>query len=95
MRKNDSGCIQEKQKGAFGRQWRFGFTGTAHCCRIRWKIQNGKKGATVKAWGGSPKVDTVKGNEVTMKVTKAKAAKVKVDSNVTVTESDGEEMQGC
>lgn len=54
-----------------------------------------KKGATVKAWGGSPKVVTVNGNEVTLKMTKAKAAKVKVDSNVTVTESDGEEMQGC
>ena len=54
-----------------------------------------KKGATVNALGGAPKVVAVNGNEVTLKVTKAKAAKVKVDSSVTVNESDGEEMQGC
>ena len=54
-----------------------------------------KKGATVKALGGSPKVMSVNGNEVTLRMTKAKAAKVKVDSNVTVAESDEDEMQGC
>jgi hypothetical protein len=54
-----------------------------------------KKGATVSALGGSPKVVSVTGKEVTLRFGKAKAAKIKVDSNVTVTESAGDEMQGC
>lgn len=54
-----------------------------------------KKGATVNALGGTPKVVAVNGNEVTLKLTKEKAAKVKVDASVTVSESEGEEMQGC
>lgn len=54
-----------------------------------------KKGATVKALGGAPKIVSVQGNEVTLRLTKAKAAKVKVDSNVTLTESEADEMQGC
>ena len=54
-----------------------------------------KKGASVLAMGGSPKVVSVEGNDVTLRLSKAKAAKVKVDSKVTVTESDGDEMQGC
>lgn len=54
-----------------------------------------KKGATVSAAGGSPKVVSVEGNEVTLRFSKAKAAKVKVDSSMTLTESDGDEMQGC
>ncbi|OGU10675.1 MAG: hypothetical protein A2075_06010 [Geobacteraceae bacterium GWC2_58_44] len=54
-----------------------------------------KKGATVSARGGAPKVLSVEGNEVTLRFNKAKAAKIKVDSNLTVTESDGDDMQGC
>ncbi|OGU04928.1 MAG: hypothetical protein A2075_02285 [Geobacteraceae bacterium GWC2_58_44] len=54
-----------------------------------------KKGVNVSALGGSPKVVSVDGNEVTLRFSKAKAAKIKVDSNLTVTESDGDDMQGC
>lgn len=54
-----------------------------------------KKGATVSAMGGSPKVLSVEGKEVTLRFSRAKAAKMKVDSTLTVTESDGDEMQGC
>jgi len=54
-----------------------------------------KKGATVSALGGAPKVLSVDGNNVILRFSKAKAAKIKVDSKATVTESDGEEMQGC
>lgn len=54
-----------------------------------------KKGASVSAMGGSPKVVSVEGNDITLRLSKAKAAKVKVDSTVTVTESDGDDMQGC
>ena len=54
-----------------------------------------KKGANVTAMGGSPKVVAVTGKEVTLRFGKAKAAKIKVDSNMTLTESAGEEMQGC
>lgn len=54
-----------------------------------------KKGATVSAVGGSPKVMSVEDNQMTLRFSKAKAAKIKVDSNITVTESDADEMQGC
>lgn len=53
-----------------------------------------KAGATVSAVGGSPKVLSVKGNEVTMRFGKSKLAQIKVDSNMTLTEAD-EELQGC
>jgi len=54
-----------------------------------------QKGATVSAMGGSPKVLSVNGNELTMRFGRAKLSKIKADSNMTVTESDGDEMQGC
>lgn len=54
-----------------------------------------KKGSTVSAFGGSPKVVDVNGNQVTLKMPKSKAAKIKVDSSVTVTEAAGDELQGC
>lgn len=54
-----------------------------------------KKGGSVNAAGGAPKVVSVQGNEVTLKFTKAKAAKIAVDSTVTLTECEGDEMQGC
>lgn len=53
-----------------------------------------KKGASVSALGGSPKVMAVTGNEVTLRFNKAKAAKIKVNSSMTLTEAQ-EEMQGC
>jgi hypothetical protein len=52
-----------------------------------------KKGATVSALGGAPKVLAVNGKEVTLKFSKAKAAAIKVDSKVSLTK--GGEMQGC
>lgn len=54
-----------------------------------------KKGANVSAMGGSPKVLAVEGSEVTLRFSRAKAAKIKADSNMTLTESDGDDMQGC
>ncbi|WP_026841276.1 selenite/tellurite reduction operon protein ExtJ [Citrifermentans bremense] len=54
-----------------------------------------KKGANVTAAGGSPKVVSVQGNEVTLKFSKSKAAKIAVDSKMTLTECEGDEMQGC
>lgn len=54
-----------------------------------------KKGANVTAGGGSPKVLAVQGNEITLKFSKAKAEKIKPDSAMKLTESDGDELQGC
>lgn len=54
-----------------------------------------KKGANVSAAGGSPKVVAVDGNSVTLKFSKAKAAKIKVDSTMNLNEADGDELQGC
>lgn len=54
-----------------------------------------KKGASVTAAGGSPKVVSVQGNEVTLKFSKAKAAKIAVDSKMTMSECEGDELQGC
>jgi len=54
-----------------------------------------RKGAAVSAGGGSPTVVSAQGNEVTLRFSKAKAAKIKVDSSMTLAESDGDELQGC
>ncbi|QWV93307.1 hypothetical protein KP004_19415 [Geomonas oryzisoli] len=54
-----------------------------------------KKGAMVTSLGGSPKVLAVQGNEVTLKFGKAKAEKIKVDSPISLTECEGDELQGC
>ena len=54
-----------------------------------------KKGAMVSALGGSPKVVAVQGSEVTLKFGKAKAEKIKVDSPISLTECEGDELQGC
>lgn len=54
-----------------------------------------KKGTTVNAAGGAPKIVAVEGNQVTLKMSKAKAAKIAVDSTVTMSESEGDELQGC
>lgn len=54
-----------------------------------------KKGANVSALGGSPKVLEVKGKEMVLRFGSEKAAKIKTDTAVTVTESAGDELQGC
>lgn len=54
-----------------------------------------KKGANVSALGGSPKVLEVKGKEMVLRFGSEKAAKIKAESAVTVTESTGDELQGC
>ena len=54
-----------------------------------------KKGAYVSALGGSPKVLEVKGKEMVLRFGSEKAAKIKADTAVTVTESAGDELQGC
>ncbi|MBU5638430.1 hypothetical protein KOM00_17020 [Geomonas sp. Red69] len=54
-----------------------------------------KKGAMVNSLGGSPKVLAVQGNEVTLKFGKAKAEKIKVDSPISLSECEGDELQGC
>ncbi|GAB7028400.1 selenite/tellurite reduction operon protein ExtJ [Geotalea toluenoxydans] len=54
-----------------------------------------KKGDSVQAMGGSPTVVDVKGNVIVLKFGKAKAAKIKADSKMTISESAGDELQGC
>jgi len=54
-----------------------------------------KPGATVTAGGGAPKVLSVKENEVTLRFSKAKAAKIKVGSTMSLREFTGDELQGC
>jgi sRNA-binding carbon storage regulator CsrA len=54
-----------------------------------------KAGATVKAGSAAPKIVSVKGNEVVLRFSKSKAAKIKADSAMSLEESEGEELQGC
>lgn len=54
-----------------------------------------KPGATVTAGGGAPKVLAVNGKEVVLRFSRAKAAKIKVDSTMSVSEFTGDELQGC
>ena len=54
-----------------------------------------KKGETVQAYGGAPTVLEVKDNVVVLKFGKAKAAKIKTDSSMTISEGGGDELQGC
>jgi ribosomal protein L2 len=54
-----------------------------------------KKGASVTALGGSPKVLEVNGKEMVLRFGSAKAKEIKLDSAVTVGESSGDELQGC
>ena len=53
-----------------------------------------KKGASVSAFGGAPKVLSVNGKVITLKMSKEKAAKIKVDEKVTMNKCDAE-LQGC
>lgn len=54
-----------------------------------------RAGVAVMAGGGAPRVLRVQGNEVTLKFGKEKAAKLKADEVLKVTESSGDELQGC
>ncbi len=54
-----------------------------------------RAGVAVTAGGGAPRVLRVQGNEVTLKFGKEKAAKLKADQVLKVTESSEEELQGC
>jgi hypothetical protein len=54
-----------------------------------------KSGGNVTAGGGAPKILGIKGNELVLRFSKAKAAKLKVDSTLQMTEFTGDELQGC
>ncbi|WP_243371040.1 selenite/tellurite reduction operon protein ExtJ [Geotalea sp. SG265] len=54
-----------------------------------------KKGESVQAMGGAPKIVDVKGNVVVLRFGKAKAAKIKTGSTMTIGEAAGDELQGC
>ena len=54
-----------------------------------------KAGATVSSGGGAPKIVSMKGSEVVLRFSRAKAAKIAVDSTISLEESSGDELQGC
>lgn len=54
-----------------------------------------RAGVVVMAGGGAPRVLRVQGNEVTLRFGKEKASKLKADEVLKVTESSGDELQGC
>jgi len=54
-----------------------------------------KVGGTVTAAGAAPKVLSVEGNEVVLRFSRAKAATIKVDSGISLSEFAGDELQGC
>lgn len=54
-----------------------------------------KAGGNVTAGGGAPKVLSIKGKEVVLRFSRAKAAKIKVDSTMSLGEFTGDELQGC
>ena len=54
-----------------------------------------RAGVVVKAGDGAPRVLRVSGTDVTLKFGKAKAELLKVDQVLQITESGGEEAQGC
>ena len=54
-----------------------------------------KAGGNVTAGGGAPKILGIKGNELVLRFSKTKAAKLKVDSQLKMTEFTGDELQGC
>jgi hypothetical protein len=53
-----------------------------------------KSGGNVTACGGAPKILGIKGNELVLRFSKAKAAKIKADSTLPLTEFTGDELQG-
>ena len=54
-----------------------------------------KTGASVTDGSAEQKVLSVKGNEVTVRFSKARAAKIKVDSILFLSKFTGNELQGC
>jgi hypothetical protein len=54
-----------------------------------------KTGATAISGSAAPKILSVKGNQVVLRFSKARAAKIKVDSTIILKESSGEDVQGC
>jgi len=53
-----------------------------------------RSGTWVSAIGGAPKVMSVTGRDIVLRFNSAKAAKIKIDSSVIVSEPD-EDMEGC
>lgn len=54
-----------------------------------------KSGKNVTAGGGAPKILGVSGKELVLRFSKAKAAKLKVESTLQMEEFTGDELQGC
>lgn len=54
-----------------------------------------KSGKNVTAGGGAPKILGISGKELVLRFSKAKAAKLKVDSTLPMGEFTGDELQGC
>jgi len=54
-----------------------------------------KPGKNVTAGGGAPKILGVNGKELVLRFSKAKAAKIKLDSTLQMGEFTGDELQGC
>lgn len=54
-----------------------------------------KTGATLAVKGAAPKVIAIAGNEVTLRFSRSKAAKIKVDSILPLSEAGDSELQGC
>ncbi len=54
-----------------------------------------KAGTTVISGNAAPRILKVKGNEVVLRFSKAKASKIKVDSTMLLEESTDQGVQGC
>ena len=54
-----------------------------------------KAGSNVTSGSAAPKIMSIKGNEAVLRFSRAKAAKIKVDSTISIEESSGDELQGC
>ncbi|MEW6334231.1 MAG: selenite/tellurite reduction operon protein ExtJ [Thermodesulfobacteriota bacterium] len=54
-----------------------------------------KAGKNVTAGGGAPKILGIKGKELVLRFSKAKAARIKLDSTLEMAEFTGDELQGC
>lgn len=54
-----------------------------------------KAGKNVTAGGGAPKILGINGKELVLRFSRAKAAKIKLDSKLQMEEFTGDELQGC
>lgn len=54
-----------------------------------------KPGGNVTAGGGAPKILGIRGKELVLRFSKAKAARIKPDSTLELSEFTGDELQGC